>query len=271
MNAEAKKEWWFHVQSSFPLDSILWDQMGKAIRLYLYLLSFANRELGILLRKYETIAKHLRISPKTAKRWMDTLRKHGYIKATRLTHGFTIQITNYKSIIKNRSDNTDQSWLERVDTFDQVNGHFEDGDRTFSQSLDKVVHSLSTQLIKEKPPSLDKVVHSKESIKESIKDIHLWFEEDWKRYPRPAGNKENAFQSYQKIIGPDPIQLRPLFLNKMKDYIASVDDVKYLVYGEKFFREWQTIQIDPIAKQSNGSKFKTQSDHNSASSGKTVF
>ena len=64
MNAEAKKEWWFHVQSSFPLDSILWDQMGKAIRLYLYLLSFANRELGILLRKYETIAKHLRISPR---------------------------------------------------------------------------------------------------------------------------------------------------------------------------------------------------------------
>ena len=149
MNAEAKKEWWFHVQSSFPLDSIVWEQMGKAIRLYLYLLSFANRESGILLRKYETIAKHLRISPKTAKRWMDTLRKHGYIKATRLTHGFTIQITNYKSIIKNRSDNTDQSWLERVDTFDQVNGHFEDGDRTFSQSLDKVVHSLSTQLIKE--------------------------------------------------------------------------------------------------------------------------
>ena len=64
MNAEAKKEWWFHVQSSFPLDSILWDQMGKAIRLYLYLLSFANRESGILLRKYETIAKHLRRSPR---------------------------------------------------------------------------------------------------------------------------------------------------------------------------------------------------------------
>ena len=118
---------------------------------------------------------------------------------------------------------------------------------------------------------MDTSVHSKESIKESIKDIQLWFEEDWKRYPRPAGNKKNAFQSYQKIIGPDPIQLRPLFLNKMKDYIASVDDVKYLVYGEKFFREWQTIQIDPIAKQTHGSKFKTQADHNSASSGKTVF
>ena len=57
----------------------------------------------------------------------------------------------------------------------------------------------------------------------------------------------------------------------MKDYIASVDDVKYLVYGEKFFREWQTIEIDPIAKQPNGSRYKTQSDHNSASSGKTVF
>ena len=267
----SQKEWWFHVPSSFSLDSLLWGKMGKAVRLYLYLRSFAKRESGILLRKYETIAKDLDISPKTAKRWMDILSKHVYIKTTRLSHGFKIEITDYKSIIKNRSDKSDQSWPERVDTSDDVIGHSEDGDRTFSGSLDTSVQSLSTQLIKEKQPSLDTSVHSKESIKESIKDIQLWFEEDWKRYPRPAGNKENASQSYQKIIGPDPTRLRPLFLNKMKDYIASVDDVKYLVYGEKFFREWQTIEIDPIAKQPNGSRYKTQSDHNSASSGKTVF
>ena len=160
----SQKEWWFHIQSSFPVDFLLWEKMGKAVRLYLYLRSFANRESGILLRKYETIAEDLNISPKTAKRWMDILSKHGYIKTTRLSYGFKIEITDYKSIVKNKSDKSDQSWLERVDTFDQVNGHFEDGDRTFSQSLDTSDQSVSTQLIREKPPSLDTSVHSKESI-----------------------------------------------------------------------------------------------------------
>ena len=124
----SQKEWWFHVPSSFPLDSLLWEQMGKAVRLYLYLRSFAKRESGILLRKYETIAEDLDISPKTAKRWMDILSKHGYIKTTRLSHGFKIEITDYKPIVKNRSDKSDQSWLERVDTSDDVIGHFEDGE-----------------------------------------------------------------------------------------------------------------------------------------------
>ena len=239
MSAEARKKWWFHMPSSFPRDSLLWKQMGKAVRLYLYFRSFANRESGILLRKYETIAEHLGISPKTAKRWMDTLRKHGYIKTTRLSHGFKIEITDYKSIIKNRSDKSDQS--------------------------------VSAQFIKEKPSSLDTSDQSKESIKESIKEIRQMFEEDWERYPRPAGNKENAFLSYQKIIGPDPDQLRPLFLKKMDAYVASVYDTKYLQHGERFFREWQTIEVDSMAKQTSGSKFKTQADHNSASSGETVF
>lgn len=265
------KDWWFHIESSFPLNSSLWEEMGNSVRLYLYLRSFANRESGILLRKYETIARELGISTKTAKRWMDILRKHGYIKTTRLSHGFKIEIIGFKPIVKNRSDKSDQSWLERVDTSDHVNGHFEEGDRTFSQSLDTNVQSLSAQLIRGKPSSLDKVVHSKESIKESIKYIRQWFEEDWNRYPRPAGNKEKAFLSYENSIGPDPAHLRSLFLDKMKDYIASVDDVKYLIYGEKFFWEWQTIQIDPIAKQPKGPRYKTQSDHNSASTGKTVF
>lgn len=81
------KEWWFPIDHTFPLDSTLWEQMGKAVRLYLYLHSSANRKSGILLRKYETIAKDLNISPKTAQRQMDVLRKYDYINATRLTHG----------------------------------------------------------------------------------------------------------------------------------------------------------------------------------------
>jgi hypothetical protein len=270
MSAEDKKEWWFHLPSDLSFDSAFWKQ-GKAVRLYLYLCSFTDRKTGILFRKYETIARDLKVSPKTVKRWMDVLRKNKYIKTSRLSHGFTIQIADFKSIIKNRSDKSDQSWLERVDTSGDVIGHSEDGDRTFSESSDKSDQSVSAQFIKEKPSSLDTSDQSKESIKESIKEIRQMFEEDWERYPRPAGNKENAFLSYQKIIGPDPDQLRPLFLKKMDAYVASVYDTKYLQHGERFFREWQTIEVDSMAKQTSGSKFKTQADHNSASSGETVF
>jgi DNA-binding Lrp family transcriptional regulator len=271
MSAEARKKWWFHMPSSFPCDSLLWKQTGKAVRLYLYFRSFANRESGILLRKYETIAEHLGISPKTTKRWMDTLRKHGYIKTTRLSHGFKIEIIDYKSIVKNKSDKSDQSWLERVGTFDQVNGLFEDGDRTFSQSLDTSDQSLNSEYIKENDQSLDTSDRSKESIKESIKEIQQWFDDDWDKYPNPAGNKDNAFVSYKNIIGPDPTRLRPQFLAKMDEYVSSVNDPQYLKHGEKFFREWQAIEVSPIAKQSSGPKYKSQADHNSASSGETVF
>jgi len=83
-----------------------------------------------------------------------------------------------------------------------------------------------------------------------------YFEEDWERYPRKAGNKKKAKSCYLKSVNSQ--SKRQAFLAKMEAYVASVNDPEYLQHGETFFRNWEPLIVPekniPPAKQTTGSK-----------------
>jgi len=83
-----------------------------------------------------------------------------------------------------------------------------------------------------------------------------YFEEDWGRYPRKAGNKKKAESCYLKSVNSEA--KRQAFLAKMEAYVASVEDPTYLQHGQTFFRNWEPLvipdKIVPPTKQTTGSK-----------------
>jgi hypothetical protein len=76
--------------------------------------------------------------------------------------------------------------------------------------------------------------------------LKIEFEEDWKRYPK-NGNKKRASDCYTKTVKTP--EDRKLFLQKMDDYLASVDDPKYYKNGDTFFYQWQDLDVAPQAKE----------------------
>jgi hypothetical protein len=85
-----------------------------------------------------------------------------------------------------------------------------------------------------------------------------FFEQDWKSYPRKAGDKKKAKKEYLKTVF-SPAS-RCDFLVKLKSYVESVNDPTYLKHGETFFRNWRDIEVpEPIAAKP---KKKTTERHN---------
>ena len=98
---------------------------------------------------------------------------------------------------------------------------------------------------------------SSSSSSSNKKHISESFERDWKEYPRKAGNKRKAESCYLKSVSSE--ERRKQFLDKMKAYVASVDDPNYLMHGETFFRNWEDIEIP---EKINKPKKKTTVRHN---------
>lgn len=71
-----------------------------------------------------------------------------------------------------------------------------------------------------------------------------WFEEDWASYPRKEGNKTKAKKCYLKSVESE--SRRKAFQKKMRAYVASVDDAKFLKHGETFFRNWEDLVISDL-------------------------
>ncbi len=67
------------------------------------------------------------------------------------------------------------------------------------------------------------------------------FDEDWKSYPK-GGNRKKAFSYYSKNVGLDA-EKREKFQGAMADYLASVENHKYLKLGETFFNQWPDLEI----------------------------
>lgn len=69
------------------------------------------------------------------------------------------------------------------------------------------------------------------------------FEEDWRKYKRKTGNKENAFKAYEKTVGLDKDK-RSQLMRKITDQNKANPLGKFLIGGEKFFHEWQDLAFD---------------------------
>jgi uncharacterized alkaline shock family protein YloU len=82
-------------------------------------------------------------------------------------------------------------------------------------------------------------------------EVEIAFKEDWIIYPRKAGNKAKALKCYRKTVGNDLERNRPLFLKKMQELVASVEDPGYLPHGETFFRNWVDIEVCNIRPMKN--------------------
>lgn len=73
-----------------------------------------------------------------------------------------------------------------------------------------------------------------------------WFEKDWETYPRKEGNKKNAESYYLRSITTP--EKRKAFLQKMDDYVKSIDDPIYLKHGETFFKNWENLETYKLPK-----------------------
>ena len=82
-------------------------------------------------------------------------------------------------------------------------------------------------------------------------EVEIAFKEDWIIYPRKAGDKKKALSCYRKTVGKNLKINRPLFLEKMKAYVESIDDPGYLKHGETFFRNWVDIEVSNIRPMKN--------------------
>ena len=82
-------------------------------------------------------------------------------------------------------------------------------------------------------------------------EVEIAFKEDWIVYPRKAGDKSKALSCYRKTVGNNLKINRPLFLEKMKAYVESIDDPGYLKHGETFFRNWRDLEVSNIKPMKN--------------------
>jgi len=95
-----QKKWWAPVWTGLVIDEKAkhYRKMGSAVWLFLYLLLNANRKTGFLLRKVKTISSDMAVHRNTVFRWLNTLRKHGYIETENTGRYLLIQINKWKGI-----------------------------------------------------------------------------------------------------------------------------------------------------------------------------
>jgi len=99
-NPRTQKQWWAPVWKGLVMDAEAkhYRAMKNAVWLYLYLLLNANRKTGILMRKIETVSTGMGITRDTAHRWLNVLRKGGYIQTVNTGRSLTIQMTRWKAL-----------------------------------------------------------------------------------------------------------------------------------------------------------------------------
>ncbi len=129
--------WWAKIREGLVKDTSgkHYRKMGESIWLYLYLHMGAELESGNLIRKYQTISSDTGIPESTIRRMMAKLKKHKYVKTTRLSHGLSIQITNWKPEERTRSPKNNQSKNKGVSTFDSSDSSHLTGVTTNERSL----------------------------------------------------------------------------------------------------------------------------------------
>src|SRR5262245_23673763 len=99
-NQPTQKQWWAPVWKGLVMDAQgkHYRKMKNALWLYLYLLLNANRKTGLLMRKIKTLSNDMGVSRDTALRWLNVLRKGGYIETVNTGRSLTIQVTRWKAL-----------------------------------------------------------------------------------------------------------------------------------------------------------------------------
>lgn len=101
-NLVRKKNWWTPLWSGLLIEPSAkhYKTMGRAVWLYLYLLTYANRRTGNLFRRTSTIAGDMGLSLRTVSRWLALLKQNGYIETRQTGRSLAISITKWKPIKK---------------------------------------------------------------------------------------------------------------------------------------------------------------------------
>ena len=85
-----------------------YHRMKNAVWLFLYLFFNAERGSVFLLRKVETISSEMGIKRDTIIRWLNILRKHGYIATRNTGRGLFIQIRQWENLSPDVGNMTQQ-------------------------------------------------------------------------------------------------------------------------------------------------------------------
>jgi hypothetical protein len=96
----SQKQWWAPVWKGLVMDAEAkhYRTMKAAVWLYLYLLLNANRQTGILMRKLETVSRDMGVTRDTALRWLNVLRRGGYVETVNTGRSLVIQLTRWKPL-----------------------------------------------------------------------------------------------------------------------------------------------------------------------------
>jgi len=93
-----QKQWWAPVWKGLAVDAggRHYRKMNISVWLFLYLVINADRKTGSLLRKVRTISSDMGITRNTAMRWLDILRRGGYIATRSTGRCLNIQINKWR-------------------------------------------------------------------------------------------------------------------------------------------------------------------------------
>src|SRR5262249_20353432 len=70
----------------------------NAVWLYLYLLLGANRKTGVLMRKIGTVSHDMGVTRDTTLRWLNALRRGGYVETVNTSRSLTLRVTRWKPL-----------------------------------------------------------------------------------------------------------------------------------------------------------------------------
>ena len=100
INMNTHKQWWAPVWTGLVMDTDAqhYQKMKSAIWLFLYLVLNADRANGSLVRKVKTIILDMGVKRGTILRWLNTLRKEGYITTHSTGRYLHIQIKKWKNL-----------------------------------------------------------------------------------------------------------------------------------------------------------------------------
>ncbi len=97
---QRQKHWWAPVWRGLVVDpdGKHYRRMKSAVWLFLYLILHSDRRTEKLKRKYRTVAQEMGISPRTARKWLTTLRDQGYVRAQGNGRCLRIEVKLWKTL-----------------------------------------------------------------------------------------------------------------------------------------------------------------------------
>lgn len=275
MSGKIEKNWFARFRRGLFTDSKHREHMGSAIWLYGFFLQCADLETGRFMRKRETIGTETGIPPRTIDRMLKTLSDGGYILVERRPYSLNIEITKWKPIIdKNRFAKNGEPQGLRV-------AKSGESESPKVANLSGKNDFLTDSKIMACDSRIAKSGESNKTLLNDSKDMYTVFE-FWNAQKivehRDILKFESCIKSKLKYFTPEEI------IQAVKNYKTVLDSPDHFFtyrWGlseflsrkgglEKFLDQAEPLK-NFLNRQSSGKGFKSQADHNSASSGRVVL